>query len=421
MTGIQISDLTANNPPPNKRRRKKKIPNLAELSQEYKNLTIKQTGSKVVANYQQTGSKVVAQTVANYQQTGSKVVAESKVNNQQTGSKVVAQPVAEVVAKYQQTDSKVVAKNTFFALSGIQKELLEVLYSSCRNMGQKVTQKLSIQYLKEQVNKDTGTTKNAVHRLIKKHLISKYQFKNGRGGWTQYRLTDSVYSELLQNETGSKVVANYQQTGSKVVAQPVAEVVASPPSSISSILNNINTNTTSSLTSDEGTQLSPEWSNIQTPEILKELGFGKKHISDMKRNFKFSALDIQELLDLYAYDLGQGELDKLKSRNINPVRYFFGCLKKGGYNSVHGGFKSPEEQAQEDQMALLEKRKKEKEKNRKNLEALAFNEWIEKTPDEEIKKLVSPGRLAFMGFVHKPMVQGYFIKNEMEKFLEELQ
>ena len=69
-------------------------------------------------------------------------------------------------------------------------------------------------------------------------------------------------------------------------------------------------------------------------------------------------------------------------------------------------------------MALLEKRKKEK--TRKNLESLAFNEWIEKTPDEEIKKRPPPGRLDFFGFVPKPMVQGYFIKNEIEKFLKEL-
>ena len=151
------------NPFAKTRGEEKKIPNLAELSQEYKNLTIKQTGSKVVA-----------------------------------------QPVAEVVAKYQQTDRKVVAKNTFFALSGIQKELLEVLYSSCRNMGQKVTQKLSIQYLKEQVNKDTGTTKNAVHRLIKKHLISKYQFKNGRGGWVQFEIPEIIYNALLQSERECK-------------------------------------------------------------------------------------------------------------------------------------------------------------------------------------------------------------------------
>ena len=140
--------------------------------------------------------------------------------------------------------AKLVAKNTFFSLSGLQKKILEILYSSCRNLGEKTTQKLSIQYLCEQVKTTPRTVKNALHRLIKKNLISKYQFKNGRGGWTQYTLSNSVYSDLLQNETTSKVVANYQQSDSKVVAQRVAEVVASPPSS-SSVVTFNNTTTDS--------------------------------------------------------------------------------------------------------------------------------------------------------------------------------
>ena len=71
-------------------------------------------------------------------------------------------------------------------------------------------------------------------------------------------------------------------------------------------------------------------------------------------------------------------------------------------------------------MALLEKRKEERQEKRKNLEDLAFNEWKEKTPDKEIKKLVPSGGWTFLGDMHLQVVKEHFIKNEMEGFLEGL-
>ena len=312
-------------------------------------------------------------------------------------------------------------KSNIYSLSGNEKKILKHLFLNCYQQGLRVARVILYEITKTLQISSKSVCATTLKRLVKKEIILRKGGKRGNGGFADYEIPESIYQHLILDnlELGNDKGTIREPLGNHKGTDKGTDKGTSPPSS-SSNNNNINTITTRPQMSDQKDRLISEWDIIQTPEILKELGFGKKHISDMKRNFKFSASDIQELLDLYAYDLEQGELDKLKSRNINPVRYFFGCLKKGGYNSVHGGFKSPEEQAQEDQMALLEKRKKEKEKNRKNLEALAFNEWIEKTPDEEIKKLVSPGRLAFMGFVHKPMVQGYFIKNEMEKFLEEL-
>ena len=64
--------------------------------------------------------------------------------------------------------------------------------------------------------------------------------------------------------------------------------------------------------------------------------------------------------------------------------------------------------------------KKEKEENKKRLENLAFEEWREKTPDEEIKELVPPGGWTPLGDMHLKVVKDYFEQNEMDNFLKGL-
>ena len=62
-----------------------------------------------------------------------------------------------------------------------------------------------------------------------------------------------------------------------------------------------------------------------------------------------------------------------------------------------------------------------REKNQEKLEVLAFKEWLEQTPKRKIDKLVPCGMLDFMEGMHENMVKNHFIKNEMQKFLKDLQ
>jgi hypothetical protein len=231
MGGINISEIAPTKKAENSKIRKRRV-KLSELSSNY----AAKSGSKVVAKPQESGSKVVAQpqesgskVVAQPQESSSKVVAKSgskKQQNNESGSKVVAQPVAKVVAKPQESSSKVVAKSVFLELSGLQRKLLTILYFSCRKNGEKVTSPFSIQHLAESLKTTIGTTKNTIHRLVSKGLIEKYEFKNGRGGWTKYKLRNKTYNDMLQNESDSKLVAQSQESSSKVVAQLVAQPVA---------------------------------------------------------------------------------------------------------------------------------------------------------------------------------------------------
>jgi predicted transcriptional regulator len=263
---------------------------------------LSQTSSKVVAKYKQTSSKVVAK----YEQHNSKKF--------ETGSKVVAQPVAEVIAKYKQTGSKLVAKTGFQELTGIQKNLVEIIYQSCRRNGEKISSPTSVDYLSSALQTSAGTIKNAIIRLVRKGVLSKESFKNGRGGWTQYRLLEGTYQDLLQHESDSKVIANYEQTGSKVVAQLVAQPVASSPSSSSYIIN--------TTTTREG----DGWNLISIPSSLKEIGCGSSQIQQLANLGMLNPLDVQESLEAFAYDLDAG---KVRSQG-SKLGFIMGILRKSG-------------------------------------------------------------------------------------------
>ena len=48
-------------------------------------------------------------------------------------------------------------------------------------------------------------------------------------------------------------------------------------------------------------------------------------------------------------------------------------------------------------LELLRIKEEKRQKEKQEMNDLAFNQWIEKTPDEEIKKLVSPWPFGFFG------------------------
>ena len=362
-----------------------------------KNNIEKKTSSKLVEKYEQSGSKVVAKQVAKYEQSGSKVVAkqvakyeQSGSTKQRSGSKVVAQPVAEQVAKYEQSGSKVVAKSSFQELTGIQKKITEIVYNSCRRNGEKISSPITIEYLSNILETSSGTVKNAILRLQKKNILTKEISKNGRGGWTQYKLHNETYQDLLQYESDSKVVAKYEQSGSKVVAQPVAKQVARLPSSSSSdllIKKLIKKNTTTTTPLDEGL-------GIDIPDNLKEIGFGASQISHVFNNAKnpLTPQELQDSLDAFSYDLKQ-ELIKPKT---SPLNFLMGVLlKRGAYTSE----------------AILIESKKEIESYMKTIKELEismedlksvnkqkqFEKWLETIPDDERNKIVPPSPLIKTG------------------------
>ena len=120
-------------------------------------------------------------------------------------------------------------------------------------------------------------------------------------------------------------------------------------------------------------------------------------------------------MEAFAYDLQNGEKERLKGRGINPIGYFFGAMKQGGYNSLSEGFKTSEEHAIDEMLARLETRAKKKEEKNKKLEDLLFKEWVETKSKNELVALEKPV-MDYMDSLHLASLKGYFLDNEMEEF-----
>lgn len=385
----------------------------------------KQTNSKVVANYEQTNSKVVAsfltsepqtepndpthsKVIANYKQSNSKPIANyeqttsSPIRTEiESISKVVAQPVAEVVANYEQTNSKLIATTPFAKLTGIQRILALFIYEECKRIRNRVTDEISVLDLIKITQADINTTKNAIHRIIQKGVIGRYEFKDGRAGWTRYELADSIYQEIREREFSGKLVANWKQSDSKVVAQPVAQLVASSSSSSSSLIKEDSLKTNTEIKPTSLNELPYDWDAIDYSALQElDIHFGKTHVRQIySRNWCNSAQDLQASLNHFAYYMAHVKREKAPKE---PIGHFMAVMRDGRFYGRPEGYLSPEERAEE---ARLESEQRKAEQLRslqqKRFDAL-FEQWFASLRGTEIQAL-------------SPSVEGY---DEKKKFLK---
>ena len=433
MTGISVSDLKTENFQKKKKRRF--IPNFSSMSNDYSNPETKKrqnenqkeqqtshtTDNKLTTNWQQTSHTTDNKLTTNWQQTDNKLATNWQQTSHTTDNKKTT--------NWQQTDNKLTTAVAFCELSGLQQILTKIVFYYCNENASDVTPPISISYLAEMAKSSIKSVKVTIQRLAKKGVISKHRFKNGRGGWTQYKIEKRIYSELLTSEqTGNKLTTNWQQTDNKLTTnwqqtsnKLATQLTTTSPSS-NSLPNTKNTNTTNNQKHDQKREEEKEWGLIQTPEVLKKIGMGKLFIEQAKNKFQFSSKEFVGFLEAFAYDLENGELERLKQRKIqNLLGYFYGALRNGGYNSVTGNFKTSEEIGEEEAIAYLEQRKKGKEERKEKLTALLLEEWIESKTREEIIKLVPPMVYSPMGDLHMVLVKDYFIENEMGEFQRNLE
>ncbi len=357
----------------------------------------RETGSKLVANDVKTSSKAVA----NYKQSDSKLVAEitkssSKTNHySEDKEKVVAKTSSKVVANCKQTSSKVIAKPDYQQFTGLQKNLVELIYFSCRLNNSKSTKPISVQYIANELQTTIGTVKNATHRLIDKQIINKESFKNGRGGWTIYGIDHDIFNEISFLESSSKLVAKWKQTSSEVVAQPVAQPVAAFLSSSSLI------NTTTNYKADALAE-----NKIQLTDGLIAAGFNQGHIEQLLRDSNLVPEEIQNSLNAFAFDLG---FEDVKRKVRSPIGLIMKLLKNGQAYISEKGYESEEDRLYRELIERAEKKKEEKAKLETKLINIKFEEWLENISDGEKRNLVTPMG-EFMGLIHREELKEYFNK-----------
>ena len=363
LSKLKINNATA---PNNKKISKQKIDN---SQQKHKSI------SKVVANKEQSDSAINRKVVAKREQTSSKRIANleqtSPVSDSITGIKVVA------------NEGRGDNKNKFFSLTGLQKNIVVFIYDLCKFARDKKTDPISISQISDKCRHTVKTVKNAINRLVKKEILFRNGFKNGRGGWTIYSIPNDVYQEILNLESGGKTISNWEQTGSKLASKLASELIASTSSSSSS--NILNTTTTGVNKKPITEILNDGWAKIDI-EPLSNIGFTQTHLLQMASQNKLTPQVVQDSIYAFAFDLENS--DKAKKINSDPINYFMGIVRNGKVYLPSSNYESPQDKSMrlyKEKMSEIEQRRRVIERDAINL---AFNDWFEKLTDEQKREFL---------------------------------
>ena len=356
-----------------------------EQTENNKNNLSETLKKEPITNRQQSDNKVVT----NRQQSDNKVVTNRQQKSPQgseTDNKVVTQPITQLVTNWQQSGNKVVTNQVFSSLVGLCRSLVVFFYNECKISRSKITNSLSLEYISQTLKKSPGSIKMTINRLEKKKIIERVEFKNGRGGWSKYSLPDLLFKELLQNETDNKLITNWQQSGNKVVSQPITQPITTSPVVSSSLINNIITTTNLGLDIPEG------WQSLDL-EPLQKIGFSQSHVIQIYREFEKNpnlALGpelIQDSIYALAFDLKHNNVEK--DFNKPPAVVFTSLLKQGKPYACKtpDKFMTPLQEAMHNYQQAKTIQKQREQQMLKELQDTEFLSWQSELSEEKLLEL----------------------------------
>jgi len=327
------------------------------------------TDTKVIPNQYQSNTKLIPQNT----QTNTKLIP----NYYQTDLKSDTTIDNKVIPNWYQSDTK----TGFFSLTGLQKKIVIFIYNLCKISRDKKTDGISIAQISENCESTVKSTKTAINRLIKKNILFRESFKNGRGGWTVYLIPNNVYQEII---TDTKLIPNWYQTSTKLTSELTSEVIPSSHSNSSIIYNNITTTE-----KEVVKEIGEEYKKIDFSS-LEKIGFGITQISQLAE-LKIPPDLIQESINHFAFGLENSE--KTKSYK-EPLNVLMGTLRSGRM-WTETNYKSPRQIGTEE---LAKYRKQEAEKMRE-IENKFFEQefefWYNKLTVEELKRLIPEVDIAY--------------------------
>jgi len=306
----------------------------------------------------------------------------------ETSDKPKTQPRTELRTNLGQSSDKPRTEEGFASLFGVQRQIVLFLYEQSKIARDKITDPIAISVLAESCGTTVLSAQKTIQRLEKKSLLRRVSFRNGRGGWTRYELSQETFQDLLHLETQDKLRTNLGQSSDKPKTQLRTQPRTSVPSSSSSLdLENFKTTTTGEpeFFAHEAVSLAPEWERIDLSP-LGDIGFTQTHLIQIARQAKLSALETQDSIHFFAFDLKRN--GKAKELNGPPLNFFMGILRKGMPYTPPENFEAPEEEARrkyvEGKQRLEAKRMAEAEA----LWDLHFREWEAKLSPEESEKFL---------------------------------
>mgnify|MGYP001329152611 CR=1 FL=1 len=104
----------------------------------------------------------------------------------------------------------------FSDLSGIQSKLTQYIFDSCSKDLNGISEKLTIKELSEASDTSAPSVKKSILRLRDKNVLFKGEYKDGRGGWTQYVVNRTIFEEMKgDSETVDAEVENAEKESKK--------------------------------------------------------------------------------------------------------------------------------------------------------------------------------------------------------------
>jgi predicted transcriptional regulator len=234
----------------------------------------------------------------------------------ESSTKVAPEPASKLRPDLDQSSTKVAPKAHLEMLAGLQRNALIFIYESCLTTGSRVSPPIQIKNLAEVAKTTVAAARIAVQRLEQKGFVVRFEYKDGRGGWTKYEIPDQIYGQLLFRGSSIKVASNLDRSSIKVAPEPASEPAPNPPCSSSELnLNNITTT-------------EPEfW--LSVPKNLEGL-VSLKQLREFARQGLIAPEELQTSLDGFALDLEKG---LIKAKSGNPMAILIGAIKGGGYIS----------------------------------------------------------------------------------------
>ncbi len=239
----------------------------------------------------------------NTEQTTNKLRTKN-LDSLETKNKLSTQPRTELRTNTEQTTNKLRTISSFSQLVGLQRKLIEIVYNFCRVLGEKTTDRLSLEFLSASCEASSAVVQVTTRRLMAKGVLQKFESKEGRGGWTRYSLPEGVYKELFHLETENKLRTNYQQTKNKLSTQPRTEPRTNAPYSSSDFI------------------LKKETTTMAVPENLRRFGISVVNLQNLVVSNKTTQDIVERSLSALSFDVENG-----KTGNLTNI--LFGVLNSG--------------------------------------------------------------------------------------------
>lgn len=371
-------------------RRQSRTEEVPMFTTEEHNDKLGQSDNKVATNREQTDSKSTTKVATNREQTDNSESGISTIKLE-TGNKVATEPATLSATKWQQTDNKLATNPVFSSLVGLQRNIILFIYNSCKIARSKSTDALTLEHIGQTLKTSSGSVKTTLQRLEKKNYVERISFKNGRGGWSKYELSEILFRELLQLETENKLATNWQQTDNKVVAKVATEPATTLPSSSS-----INITTTN--------YKAAALAKIELTEALTSLGFNQGHVEQLLRDSSLASEEIQNSLNAFAFDLG---FEDVKRKVRSPIGLIMKLLKNGQAYISEKGYESEEDRLYRELIERADKKNEEKKNLKAKLVEVKFEEWLDNISDDDKRNMAEPiGE--FMGLLHREELKEYF-------------